>query len=156
MSKSINECLLVGNAGRDPEIMQVSDTEVAQFSLATSQGGFKKQDGTEVPEKTMWHNIVAWRGLATVCKYIHKGDKVIVKGMINYREYEKDGQKRYVTDIVANDIILTTKAESGRPPLTANDVPVAQTASNHTQSDTFQPQVDGAGNLTDNEDGLPF
>jgi len=127
MSKSINECLLIGNAGQDPKITQVSDTEVAQFSLATSQGGFKKQGGTEVPERTQWHSIVAWRGLATVCKYIHKGDKVIVKGMINYREYEKDGVKHYVTDIVASDIVLTTKGEGGRPPLTVNDVP-AQTS----------------------------
>lgn len=129
MSKSINECLLIGNVGKDPDIKQISDTEVAEFTLATSQGGYKKQDGTEVPERTQWHNIVAWRGLANVCKFIHKGDKVVVKGMIDYRSYEKDGQKRYVTDIVANDIVLTTKAEGGRPPLTANDVPQANTQS---------------------------
>jgi len=141
MSKSINECLLIGNAGQDPKITQVSDTEVAQFSLATSQGGFKKQDGTEVPERTQWHSIVAWRGLATVCKYIHKGDKVIVKGMINYREYEKDGVKHYVTDIVASDIVLTTKGEGGKPPLIANDVP---------------PQVDNSGTPIKEESDLPF
>jgi len=148
MSKSINECLLIGNAGQDPKITQVSDTEVAQFSLATSQGGFKKQDGTEVPERTQWHSIVAWRGLATVCKYIHKGDKVIVKGMINYREYEKDGVKHYVTDIVASDIVLTTKGEGGRPPLTANDVP-AQTS--QTQQPFVPQQYAGQA-----ESDLPF
>lgn len=136
MSKSVNECLLIGNVGQDPKVAQVSDTEVAQFSLATSQGGYKKQDGTEVPERTQWHNIVAWRGLAQIAKnYIHKGDKVIVKGMINYREYEKEGQKHYVTDIVANDIVLTAKNESGgRPPITAADMPV-ETSQNMKQED---------------------
>lgn len=125
MSKSVNECLLIGNVGQDPKVTQVSDTEVAQFSLATSQGGYKKQDGTEVPKRTQWHNVVAWRGLAQIAKnYIHKGDNVIVKGMINYRDYEKDGVKRYVTDIVASDIVLTTKGEgNGRPPITAADIP---------------------------------
>lgn len=136
MSKSVNECLLIGNVGQDPKVAQVSDTEVAQFSLATSQGGYKKQDGTEVPERTQWHNIVAWRGLAQIAKnYIHKGDKVIVKGMINYREYEKEGQKHYVTDIVANDIVLTAKNESGgRPPITVADMPV-ETSQNMKQED---------------------
>jgi len=90
---------------------------------------------------------VAWRGLASICKYIHKGDKVVVKGMINYREYEKDGVKHYVTDIVASDIILTTKGEGGRPPLTANDVP-AQTSQPQQQ---YVPQqydaVNGDGEL---------
>lgn len=158
MSKSINEVLLIGNAGKDPEIKQVAGTEVAQFSLATSQGGYKKQDGTEVPEKTSWHNIVAWRGLATVSKYIHKGDKVVVKGMIDYREYEKDGVKHYVTDIVATDIVLTTKADgNSRPPLTANDVPVAQQMAGQTQAAPFPPQVDGNGTpISEAKDDLPF
>lgn len=154
MSKSVNEVLLIGNAGKDPEIKQVANTEVAQFTLATSQGGYKKQDGTEIPEKTSWHQIVAWRGLATVCKFIHKGDKVIVKGSIDYREYEKEGVKHYVTDIVANDIILTTKGEGGRPPLTANDVPPAQ--GNQGNQAPFPPQVDSNGQPTEENNELPF
>ena len=85
------------------------------------------QDGTDVPEKTQWHNVVAWRGLADIAeKYIHKGDKVIVLGTIQYREYEKDGVKRYATDILAYDLILCGKAPdngSSRPPVTAADMP---------------------------------
>lgn len=125
MSKSVNECLLIGNVGQEPKVSQVGDTEVAQFSLATSTGGYKKRDGTEVPERTQWHNVVAWRGLASIAKsYIHKGDKLVVKGSIEYRSYEKDGITHYVTDIVAGDIVLTTKGEGGgRPPITAADIP---------------------------------
>lgn len=154
MSKSVNEVLLIGNAGKDPEIRQVSDTEVAQFSLATTQGGFKKQDGTEVPERTQWHNIVAWRGLAKLAKFIHKGDKVVVKGMIDYREYEKDGTKHYVTDIVATDIILTTKAEGGRPPLEAKDIPPQAGSQPLPSNAPFPPQVDSNGQPVN--DDMPF
>ncbi len=78
-------------------------------------------------KKTQWHNVVAWRGLADIAeKYIHKGDKVIVLGTIQYREYEKDGVKRYATDILAYDLILCGKAPdngSSRPPVTAADMP---------------------------------
>lgn len=158
MSKSINDVLLIGNVGQDPKVTQVADTEVAQFSLATSQGGYKKQDGTEIPERTQWHNVVAWRSLANIAKqYIHKGDKVVVKGMIDYRTYEKDGVKHYVTDIVANDIILTTKADSNsRPPLTANDVPVAQQSAGQTQAAPLPPKADDNVQSTIDDENLPF
>lgn len=127
MSKSVNQCLIIGNCGKEPEIKVFENgVKAAVFSVATSTGGYKKQDGTEVPEKTQWHSIIAWRGLAEITeKYIHKGDKVTVFGTIQYREYEKDGMKRYVTDILAYDIVLCGKNESsGRPSVTANDIPV--------------------------------
>lgn len=127
MSKSINQVLLAGNIGKDPEVRTLEGgTKVATFSLATSTGGYKKQDGTEVPEKTQWHSIVAWRGLAEIAeKYIHKGDKVFIMGTLQYREYEKDGNKRYVTDILAYDLILSGKGENlgYKPPLTVADPP---------------------------------
>ena len=72
------------------------------------------------------NGITSWRGLAEIAeKYIHKGDKVTILGTINYREYEKDGIKRYVTDILAYDIMLCGKSDSAgsRPQVTANDVP---------------------------------
>ena len=59
MSRYINQALIKGNVGNQPEIKQVGDAKVATFAIATSTGGYKKQDGTEVPEKTTWHNIVA-------------------------------------------------------------------------------------------------
>jgi single-strand DNA-binding protein len=120
MSKSKNLVLLTGNVGNDPKVTPLENgVKVATFSLATSTGGYTSKEGKEIPEVTQWHNIVAWRGLAELCeKYIHKGDKVEIIGTIQYREYDKDGQKRYVTDIVASDIILSGgKSESNKPPM---------------------------------------
>lgn len=128
MSKSICQLLIIGNCGKDPEVRTLENgAKVATFSVATSTGGYTKQDGTEVPEKTSWHNIVAWRGLAEIAeKYLHKGDKVTILGTISYREYEKDGVKHYITDILAYDIVLMGKSESSRQPITANDAPVRE------------------------------
>ena len=127
MSKSINRVILIGNVGKDPEVRTLDGgAKVATFSLATSTGGYKKQDGTEVPEKTQWHNIVCWRSLAEICeKFVNKGDRLTVFGTINYREYEKDNVKRYATDIVAYDLLLSGKAETSnsRQPVTASDAP---------------------------------
>lgn len=128
MSKSVNQVTLIGNIGKDPEIRTLDNgVKVATFSLATSTGGFKKQDGTDVPEKTSWHNVVCWRGLADLAeKFVKKGDKLTVFGSISYREYEKDGVKRYATDIIAYDVVLMGKSEqvSTRPPqLSEADIP---------------------------------
>lgn len=124
MSKSINQVLIMGNVGKEPEVRQLEKVKVATFSVATSTGGFKKQDGTEVPEKTSWHSIVAWRGLADISeKFIHKGDKVLVQGTLSYREYEKDGVKRYVTDILAYDIVLCGKQDNSKPSVSVENIP---------------------------------
>ena len=120
MSKSKNLVLLTGNVGNDPKVTPLENSiKVATFSLATSTGGYTSKEGKEIPEVTQWHNIVAWRGLAELCeKFIHKGDKIEIIGTIQYREYEKDGQKRYVTDIVASDIILSGgKSDTNKPPM---------------------------------------
>ena len=137
MSKSINQVLLIGNIGKDPEVRTLEGgTKVAAFSLATSSGGYKKQDGTDVPEKTQWHNIVCWRSLADICeKYVHKGDRLTVFGQIQYREYEKDGVKRYATDIIANDLLLPAKADN---PGSAQPTPTASPV--NTPPPTQQPQ----------------
>ena len=126
MSKSVNQVILIGNVGKEPEIRVFENgIKVATFSVATSTGGYKKQDGTDVPEKTSWHNIVAWRGLADISeKFVHKGDKLTVIGSISYREYEKDGVKKFITDILASDLVLMGKSDtSTKPPITSNDIP---------------------------------
>ena len=129
MSKSLNQVFLLGNVGKDPEVRSLEGgLKVATFSLATSTGGYKKQDGTEVPEKTQWHSIVCWRGLADIAeRFIKKGDRLTVVGTIQYRQYEgNDGVKRYATDILALDLILGGKSETtstARPAPTAADAP---------------------------------
>lgn len=139
MSKSKNLVLLTGNVGNDPKVTPLENgIKVATFSLATNTGGYTSKEGKEIPEVTQWHNIVAWRGLAELCeKYIHKGDKVEIIGTIQYREYDKDGQKRYVTDIVASDIILSGgKSESNKPPMPSVDnMPTPEMMPNIPQND---------------------
>lgn len=102
-----NKVILIGRVGKDAEVKTFENGDkVASFSLATSQRGYKKADGTEVAERTEWHNINV-RGKNAVDfteKWVKKGSGVKVEGEIRYREYEKDGSKRYITEIMTSDI----------------------------------------------------
>lgn len=105
---SVNKVILVGNVGKDPEVRYLDkDVAVANFSLATTDRATTLKNGTQIPERTEWHNIVAWRGLATIAeRYIKKGTPIYVEGKLQTRTYEKDGIKRYVTEIYAESIEL--------------------------------------------------
>ncbi len=108
---SVNKVILVGNLGKDPELRYTaSGTAVATFSLATSER-FKGRDG-QMQDKTEWHNIVAWRQLAEICgKYLHKGKQVYIEGKIQTRSYDdRDGNKRYITEIVADQMQMLGRA----------------------------------------------
>ncbi|APG24267.1 single-stranded DNA-binding protein [Syntrophotalea acetylenica] len=108
---SVNKVILVGNLGKDPELRYTaSGTAVANFSLATTER-FKDRDGNS-QEKTEWHNIVAWRQLAEICgKYLTKGRQVYIEGKIQTRSYEdRDGNKRYITEIVADQMQMLGRA----------------------------------------------
>jgi single-strand DNA-binding protein len=108
---SVNKVLLVGNLGKDPELRYTaSGTAVANFSLATTER-YKDREG-QSQEKTEWHNIVAWRQLAEKCgKYLQKGKQVYIEGRIQTRSYDdKDGNKRYVTEIVADQMRMLGRA----------------------------------------------
>jgi single-strand DNA-binding protein len=111
----VNKVILIGNLGKDPEITNIgNDVKKAAFSLATTES-YKAKDGTKV-EQTDWHNIIVWRGLADVAeKYLHKGSKVYIEGRIKPRSYDdKDGVKRYITEIVAdNFLMLDSKPNTG-------------------------------------------
>lgn len=109
-----NAVSLIGMVGKDAEVRQANDVPYARFSLATSTGGYKKQDGTEVPEKTQWHNIVAWRNLADFAsKWVKKGMKVAVDGMITYGEYtDQQGIKRQSVEILASEMVLMSVPQS--------------------------------------------
>ena len=87
---------------------------VANFTLATTERSFTTQNGTQVPERTEWHNIVAWRGSAEYAeKYIRKGSQLYVEGKIQTRTWEKDGIKRYINEIyVENFQLLGKKPEN--------------------------------------------
>lgn len=106
MSRGVNKVILIGNLGKDPEIISFDGgVKKASFSIATTEV-FRNRDGQEV-EQTEWHNIVMWRGLADIAeKYLRKGSQIYVEGRIKYRSYEKDGQKRYITDIECDEMTM--------------------------------------------------
>ena len=112
---SVNKAILVGNVGKDPEIKIVGAFKVANVTIATSEKGYTKSDGTQVPERTEWHNVILWNGLAEVVeKYLHKGDKVYIEGKIRTRSYEdKSGVRRFTTEIYAEaiDLLSSKKKE---------------------------------------------
>ena len=119
---SLNKVQLIGNLCQDPNIKTFdNDRKVATFSIATSDRAYKAKDGTEVPEKTEFHNIVIWGKLAEVAeKYLHKGDKLYIEGKLRTRSYEdKDGAKRYVTEIFVDNMeMLSTKRQETQPTVT--------------------------------------
>ena len=106
----MNKVFLKGNVGQDPRITTFKDGgKVAQFTLATTERGFKTKDGRDVPEQTEWHNIVVKRtGLAGVCEqYVKKGTPLLVEGKIQTRSYQDNaGQTRYVTEIIVEEMEL--------------------------------------------------
>jgi single-strand DNA-binding protein len=105
-----NTVQLIGHAGIDPEIKTFEGgKKVASISLATNET-YKNDKGEKV-EQTEWHRVVAWGKLAEIMeKYVSKGKEIIVQGKLTYRSYEdKNGEKRYITEIVANDILLLGK-----------------------------------------------
>lgn len=104
---SVNKVILIGNVGKDPDVRYVdTNTAVATFTLATTERGYTLANGTKVPDRTEWHNIVLWRGLAEVCeKYVRKGDKLYIEGKIRTRSYDdQKGVKRYITEIYADNM----------------------------------------------------
>jgi single-strand DNA-binding protein len=123
---ALNKVFLIGNAGKDPEVHYFdSNTRKATVTLATTDRGYTKQDGTVVQDRTEWHNIVFWRGLAEVVeKYVRKGSKIFVEGKITSRSYEdKTGVKRYVTEIVADNLELLGSRPASDETSVSNNAP---------------------------------
>jgi single-strand DNA-binding protein len=109
---SVNKVILIGNVGKDPDVRYMeNNVAVAKFSLATSET-YKKSNG-ETVKNTDWHNIVLWRGLAQVAeKYVKKGSQIYIEGRIKSRSYDdKDGVKKYITEIVGDNMTLLGKRE---------------------------------------------
>ena len=142
--KSVNKVILLGNVGRDPEVKVLTGgNAVAEFSLATSTGGYTTKDGREVPQKTQWHRIKAFGAITSAIeKYVKKGATLFIEGRIEYSEYEKNGEKRQVTEIILEDMSMCSQ------PASTQSAP--QSA---TQPTYQQPQPMGAPRQSDD---LPF
>lgn len=114
----MNIAHLIGRVGQTPEIRSSQNGKtVATLSLATSEKWRDKQG--ERQEKTMWHNLVCWQeGLCKVIEqYVHKGDQIAVTGKIENRKYEKDGQTRYISEIIISELtMLGSKQQDNASP----------------------------------------
>jgi single-strand DNA-binding protein len=147
----VNRVILIGNLGKDPEIRNLEGgVKKASFSLATTES-YKGKNGEKI-DQTEWHNIVLWRGLAEVAEsYLKKGHSVYIEGKIKTRDYtDKDGNKRYITEIVADNMQMLggrrDQQNGGEP----NN---AQKQEKTGQPETLEPAVDLNA---DTGDDLPF
>ena len=149
MARSLNKVMLIGNLGVDPEVRHTSSgVPVANFRMATSRSW--STDGGRTEERTEWHNVVAWRRLAEICQqYLKKGSKVYIEGRIETRSWDdaSTGQKKYMTEIIADQMIMLDSAPSG--------------AGRRTGAPQASSQGPGGGDEydfpdSDHDDDLPF
>jgi len=144
---SVNKAILVGYVGNDPEIRYLdSGTPVCTFRLATSEV-YKNKNGEKVTT-TEWHNIVLWRGLAEIAeKYVKKGMQLYIEGRIRTRSWDdKDGNKRYTTEIVADNMQMLSKK--------SDEVSTTQTI--NPPSNDFMPEDNDFSSEITEVDDLPF
>lgn len=107
---SVNKVILLGRVGKQPEVKQVGENKVANFSLATSEK-FNDKNGNKV-ENTEWHNIVFWGKQAELIeRYVNKGDELYIEGSIKTETYEKDGEKRYTVKIKGSAITFVSRSK---------------------------------------------
>ncbi len=114
----MNKVMLIGNVGAEPEVKYIDQGVcVASLRLATTERGYKLQNGTEVPDRTEWHNVVLWRRLGEIVEnYVHKGDKLFIEGQIHSRTYEdRNGIRRSVTEIWAESLEMLTPKPQDNP-----------------------------------------
>lgn len=148
---SLNRLMLIGYVGKDPDIRVLeAGSKVATFSFATTEKGYTLANGTQVPERTEWHNIVVWRGLADVIeKYVHKGDKLYLEGKIRTRSYDDSrGIKRYITELFVDYMeILSVKPQQAPLP---SPLPGQTNNQNQNVGNEYPPPPPPA------KDDLPF
>ncbi|MDP2686971.1 MAG: single-stranded DNA-binding protein [Aequorivita sp.] len=107
MSTLRNKVQLIGNLGKDPEIVNLDGgKKLAKFSIATNET-YKNQKGEKVTD-TQWHNIVAWGKTAEIIEnYVTKGKEVAIEGKLTSRSYDdKEGNKKYITEVVCNELVM--------------------------------------------------
>lgn len=137
---SINKVILVGNVGKDPEVRYVeTNVCVANFPLATSERGYTSRSGAQIPERTEWHNIVLWRGLAEVAeKYVKKGTQLYIEGKLRTRSWtDSNNVVRYTTEIYADNMEILSRRDT-----------------NSSQPAQAQPTVETP--IVDESNDLPF
>jgi single-strand DNA-binding protein len=113
---SVNKVILIGNVGNDPEVRYLDrGVAIATFNLATTERGYVMQNGTQVPDVTEWHAVVLWRNLAEWAQQnLRKSMKIYVEGKLKTRSWEKDGQIRRKTEVIAENVQILYRPEQYR------------------------------------------
>lgn len=152
---SVNKVILIGNLTRDPEVRFMPNGEaVANFAIATNEK-WKDKSGNK-QEKTEFHNVVMYRKLAEIAgEYLKKGRPVYIEGRLQTREWEKDGVKRYTTEIIADSMqMLGGRDSSGGDVDRSGEYD--QTPRQSTPKPAARPAATGGGSMDDFEDDIPF
>lgn len=150
--RSVNKVILLGHLGKDAEArFTPKGTQVASFSIATSRR-WKDQATDQWKEETDWHNCILWRS-ENVINYLTKGQPVYVEGRLQTRSYEdKQGQKRYVTEVVVDELNLLNRA-----PAKDGSQPVSQPRTGgNAPSQSSGSRGEDVGNLGITDDDVPF
>jgi len=158
---SVNKVILIGNVGKDPDVRYFDNgSAVVNFPLATTERGYTAANGTQIPDRTEWHNIVCWRGLAKVAEqYVKKGTQLYIEGKIRTRSYDdQNGVKRYVVEIYADNMELLGRkgdnpASSG---MEGNMGYNQQQGMSNSPSTSSQPNSPSFPSSADEVDDLPF
>lgn len=148
---------MIGNVGQDPKVTYYDGGNcVAQLSLATTEKGYTLQNGTQIPDRTEWHNLIFRNRLGEIVdKYVHRGDKLYVEGKIRTRSYDdQSGIKRYVTEIFVDNMeMLTPKSAAAQ----ANTTTAPASAGVASQPASPAQQSPQAASVQDSPaDDLPF
>ena len=145
---SVNKVILIGNVGNDPEVRYLDrGVAIANFNLATTERGYVMQNGTQVPDVTEWHSIVLWRNLAEWAQQnLRKSMKVYVEGKLKTRSWEKDGQIRRKTEIIAENIQILYRPEQYRRNDNLNTEPLNEEPENvHDEASEAQEAPQSGG-----------
>ncbi len=156
MARGINKVILVGNCGGDPETRYMpSGGAVTNITVATSESWKDKQSGQQ-QERTEWHRVVFFNKLAEIAgEYLHKGSKVYVEGSLRTRQWEKDGVKRYTTEIVGSDMQMLDSRGSGEYS-GAGQQQAAQSAPSSDSGQAAQGGQSGGAGFDEFDDDIPF
>jgi single-strand DNA-binding protein len=161
---SLNKVILIGNLGRDPETRYLPNGDaVANISVATTETW--KDKAGEKQEKTEWHRVTLYRRLGEIAgEYLKKGSQVYIEGRLEYREYEKDGVKRYSTDIIASEMKMLGSRGGG-----GGGEPMDRDSGSYSERPARAPATAGAAagggaapagggkkKLDDFDDDIPF
>lgn len=139
---SVNKAILVGRVGKPVEVRTAGESKVASFSLATTEK-YKDSKTGEWKENTEWHNIVCWRNSAELAeKYVQKGMLLYIEGKLRTRSWEKDGEKRYVTEIIADMLQFLEKKQDSQSAPAPAPAPQARPKSTPLPTEDDDPSDD--------------